>query len=230
MTTTSHNAVRERPILMSAPMVRAILDGKKTVTRRVVKITHRTPGLAAALLPPVGIEPRPRVAAELCPYGRPGDRLWVREGCLLWTRNGKPNPDVPNPVIYRDDPYFEAERSTLSAPLVVAGSHTVGWQLTSPIHMPRWASRITLEIADVRVERAQEITEEDAVAEGVGHGFVMNGGWPDYEHVEPNGHCTLTQDSARASFASLWDSINAKRGFGWDANPWVWVLGFRRVA
>lgn len=93
---------------------------------------------------------------------------------------------------------------------------------------PQWASRILLKITDVRVERVQEISEEDALAEGVGHGFTMNAGYPDYQHIK-NGVCEVTHDDPRMSFASLWDSINAKRGFGWDANPYVWVIPFERV-
>jgi len=98
------------------------------------------------------------------------------------------------------------------------------------IHMPRWASRITLEVVAVRVERAQEINEEDAIAEGVGYGWQMNVGWPDYLHIS-EGRCALTQDTAAQSFGTLWDSINAKRdggAYSWARNPWVWVVEFRR--
>jgi len=104
------------------------------------------------------------------------------------------------------------------------GDKLVGW--IPSIHMFRWASRITLEVVSVRVERLQEISEEDAKAEGVGHGFQLNGGWPDYQHIK-GGVCELTQDTARMSFATLWDSINGKK-HPWESNPWVWVVEFRK--
>ena len=140
----------ERPILFSAPMVRAILAGTKTQTRRTVKITHRTPGLAACLLPVDPAWVRPKVAAELCPYGAPGDRLWVRETFGTRIVNDWPNP--VGPIIYRADGNWE---------------HNPGrWHPS--IHMARRWSRITLEITSIRVERLQEISEADCRAEGLG--------------------------------------------------------------
>ena len=207
-------AVRERPILFSGPMVRAILEGRKTVTRRVVNITHRTPGLAAALLPPVGIAPRPRVAAELCPYGQPGDRLWVRETfacnfgrvvayradgeCGAWIGDG-----AGGQYWLRHGGIIEVPGS--KGPSFGLGKYGGRWRPS--IHMPRWASRITLEITDVRVERLQEITEEEARAEGRTLQDFGAGG-PGY-------------------FPHTWDELNASRGYGWDTNPWVWVVAFR---
>jgi hypothetical protein len=153
-----------------------------------------------------------------CPYGGPGDMLWTRE---MWhtTRSldgVKPSNLVPGaPIEYAVDPEF---------PLLQDGGK---WRPS--IFMPRWASRDTLEIVELRAQRVQEITEADAVAEGVGFGFQMNAGWPDYQHINKRGVCTLTQDTAEMSYATLWDSINAVRGRGWDRNPFCWVISFKRV-
>jgi hypothetical protein len=209
--------MKERPILFSAPMVRALLAGTKTQTRRVVKITHRTPGLAACLAPPAGMRTRTSLAAELCPYGHPGDRLWVRES---WSPDP---PDVDGwgytawagcregqiagvPERFRYPRFCNYAADWLHGP--------IRW--TPSIHMPRWASRITLEITSVRVERLQEISEADAQAEG----------WTRRPEVstDPQVH----KEAARDWFMDLWESINGPGS--WDANPWVWVIEFRRLA
>lgn len=193
----------ERPILFSGPMVRAILDGRKTQTRRVVKPLIDSDRLNAeqwpAHSPFVGVDgiwrwKNGKVSwsdnDRRCPFGDPGDRLWVRE---TWRRH----PDQPGGTVwYRADPMVED---------CVARS-TPGWKWTTSIFMPRWASRITLEITEVRVQRLQEISEEDALAEGV-----------------------RSQIKHSAAFSDLWDSINATRGHGWETNPWVWALTFKRV-
>lgn len=177
----------EHPILFSGPMVRAILAGQKTMTRRVVN------GEALKWLTPDTFPPA--FVADwngLCPYGVPGDLLWVREAFM------------PRPGFER-----------VSRPHYRADDDRPEWRgLWKPsIHMPRWASRITLRVTDVRVERVQEITEGDAVREGV--------------QAIPEAPASLTD---RTAFASLWDSLNAKRGHGWDVNPWVWVVSFERAA
>ena len=189
--------MKERPILFSGPMVRAILDGKKTMTRRVMKlpISHNDIESVSDITGGwwCGFNSNDTSYLLTCPYGQPGDRLWVRE---TWrsTRVDK----TPAPCIYRAD----------------GGKTPYGKPWIPSIHMPRWASRITLEITGVWVERVQEISEENAKAEGVTPSIVGQ----DLDHLR-----------YRAGFQSLWDSINAKRGYGWDANPWVWVLTFRRV-
>lgn len=220
--------MKERPILFSAAMVCALLDGSKTQTRRVVKITHKNPGLAACLAPPIG-EPRPGTAAELCPYGQPGQRLWVRETwyCDHFEVQKGPYLEVPEArelLVYRADnerPY-EAEQPV--------------WRPS--IHMPRWASRILLEIVSVRVERLSDCSEADAKAEGVAPNWIgpldkgPNGlggaGWSgdDYRHYT-NGADGDPAYSARESFESLWESINGAGS--WAVNPWVWVIEFKRV-
>lgn len=206
--------MKERPILFNGEMIRAILAGTKTQTRRIAK-------------PPTGavnpewfweINPAHREnAGLLCPYGVPGDRLWVRE---TWKALGDIEPcacKCPAPEV------------------LYAATDAKKWMETGlgnwkpSIFMPRWASRLTLEVTAVRVERVQQITDADAIAEGVGAGFQMNAGYPDYGAVNADGVCTITMDTAAASFGTLWDSINAKRGFGWDVNPWVWVVEFKRV-
>lgn len=180
---------KERPILFSAPMVRAILDGRKTQTRRIVEITHRTPGLAACLEPADPSWVRPKFGAELCPYGVPGDHLWVRETHYVWSAGYK---DGSGRVI--------AYRST-------EPDSPCTW--TPSIHMPRWASRITLEITDARVERLQEITRGDCMQEGCPFQNMANGPDP------------------RDWYAQLWGQINGAGS--WDANPWVWVVAFKRL-
>lgn len=166
---------KERPILFSAPMVRAILAGSKTQTRRVVK-THEL------------------MHEFCCPYGVPGERLWVRE--TFWARKGIfPNavPGYHDLVFYRADP---DPAPNLDRPLT--------WKPS--IFMPRWASRLTLEITEVRLERLMSITHADAIAEGI-----------------------TGEQSPRAGYAALWDTINAKRGFDWASNPWVWALTFKML-
>jgi hypothetical protein len=197
---------RERPILFSSEMVRAILDGRKTMTRRVIKMV---PGILEAnykgdILPlPSLVEAYKKAWLTACPYGQPGDRLWVRE---TWQHNPFGG------IVYR------------------AGSGIVncdgrGWKPS--IFMPRWASRITLEITAVRIERVQDITEEDAKKEG-SRGYVGGEG-PVPESVlavEPGyWHTRFFRDG----FQFVWDSLNAKRGYGWDLNPFVWVLSFRKL-
>jgi len=187
--------VKERPILFSGPMVRAILDGSKTQTRRVAKLTP-----SAAVKEPGGHRrwhPADPEAVAACPYGIPGDHLWVRE---TWA----PHPDDLGALYQATDPGWDDNDSGLL------------WKHS--IHMPRWASRITLEITGVRVQRVQEISVADAMAEGP----------PCCCNIEREHHrdCSWTD---KEHFRQLWDSINAKRGYGWDVNPWVWALTFKRT-
>lgn len=211
--------MKERPILFSGPMVRAILDRRKTMTRRVAvpRFNDRKPcdhwspssdGLAMQRHCEHGSE------GLGCPYGVPGDRLWVRETYSFGKGyDGLPASKCPNLSFVRR--YYWAE----SAP-----GDGIGKKRPS-IFMPRWASRITLEIVSVRVERVQEITEEDAQAEGVTEtecAFC----------ADPQGvagkRCNCGY-GFRDSFRALWDSLNSSRGYGFSVNPWVWVIQFRRV-
>lgn len=173
--------MKEHPILFSTPMVRAILEGRKTQTRRVIKPQPCSNVVCC------GSFWRPR------PYGNVSDRLWVRE---TWA----PSPPYRSVVLYRASYDGNPE--------------WVKWK--SPLHMPRWATRLTLEIVHLRVERVQEISGNDAREEGVA--FLS------HDETTPR-----SSDERVQQFCVLWDSINAKRGFGWAQNPWVWVIGFKRV-
>lgn len=199
--------MRDRPILFSGPMVRAILAGQKTVTRRVVKLPRwAVPGTIERFdvdLDGASAERRSdgEYAPIPCPYGVPGDRLWVRE-----TFAEHEVDDVQGTrAFYRAD---HADGECQVRP---------GWALkwTPGIHMPRVVSRITLEVVSVRVERLHAITEEDAIREGVDAVSVAD--------VPRNG--TLTR---RDDFAQLWERINGERA-PWTSNPWVWRVEFRRV-
>lgn len=220
--------VKERPILFSGEMVRAILDGRKTQTRRVVKpkanekwLDWITDKNGNRLYDSNGNK-RLLISSEngkeiSCPYGVPGDLLWVRETHYRWTGCGAP----PRANFNRDRCYVDH-------PELLAMSRSGQIVSVPSIHMPRWASRITLRVVDVRVERVQAISEGDAKAEGVtawpGQ-FEGQTYYQDYSKEDWN----VPQHTAAGSFRTLWDSINAARGFGWDANPWVWVVSFERV-
>lgn len=191
--------MKERPILFSDPMVRAILSGQKTQTRRVCK-----PAEAAFLSYVVNCgdgfwgdeEGDNRFA---CPYGQPGERLWMREAHEAY--------EVGH-VHYRADwPNTQ-----------LAEAKQAGIRWTPSIHMPRWACRLLLEIVSVRVERLHDISQDDAVAEGCDDTRDMK--------LEPGR--IFHAGGPRDAFAALWSSINGAES--WDANPWVWVIEFRRVA
>ena len=219
--------MKERPIMFSAPMVRALLEGRKTQTRRALK--PQPPAgtgplgigwYAEAIVRRNGeMEPGThRVCGAWsddgewtleCPYGEPGDRLRVKETWMYrdWTEDGRPyigyragGDELKHP------PANHCERvadtwAQLSARNRPDGEPACDSRWRSPIFMPRWASRITLEIVSIRVERVQSISDADAVAEGVRPG----------------------------EYAALWDSINGKT-YPWASNPWVWVLAFNREA
>jgi len=196
----------ERPILFSGEMVRAILAGRKTQTRRVVRIQPRfdRAGVTGAVWVQDGLGSWcfPNAAPEVrqvCPYGQPGDRLWVRE---TWCMN-----EPPSGALYRATDQYSF---VALAEARVKQGLDLKW--TPSIFMPRWASRITLEITKVRVERLQQISHSDATAEG----------------CRP--YCVAFDKLPAQEYRDLWDKINLKRGFGWDVNPWVWVIEFQRVA
>jgi len=209
---TTAIAVRERPILFSDSMVHAILEGRKRQTRRICKyfITGPNPPNAstfdmyesagrAGWVGAFGLDGTGN-ATQLCPYGRPADRLWVRETFR--------STDTLEYEAYRADLYTHRWN-----PAVNPDNCT--WRPS--IFMPRRLSRITLEITKVRVERVQQITEKDGQDEGVMVRDVM---YPD----EPHSAYSYVEQ-----FKLLWNEINEKRGFGWEANPFVWVIEFRRV-
>ncbi|MFS2159223.1 hypothetical protein ACCD10_17965 [Pseudomonas sp. Pseusp122] len=201
---------KERPILFSAPMVRAILEGRKTVTRRKVKKQAALDCLAAGFEPAFLALPG---NADLCPYGQPGDRLWVRE---TWAADAQLNAIAPRELSQGEPILFPADGAL----------REVGCSMISPgrsrpsIHMPRWASRILLEITEVRVERLQDITHEDAAAEGVHRDSACRM----WTATDEGGTCHRYPTPA---FKDLWTGINGLAS--WNTNPWVWVVEFKQV-
>jgi hypothetical protein len=210
--TTTAVAVKERPILFSGAMVRAILDGKKTQTRRMVNRTalqmlHEgfTPGYVAG----------PGNAAW-CPYGSVGDRLWVRETFAIEQGGyGTWLPDANVGTIH-----YAADGGSPPIEPLQHGFRTGRWRPS--IFMPRNVSRIDLELVNVRIERLQDISHEDAIAEGVD---VWIDSLPQEQRSGDIRKERLTLKQLAYSY--LWDAINEKRGFGWDKNPWVWVVEFK---
>lgn len=193
-------SVRERPILFSSEMVRALLENRKTMTRRIVKPQ------------PVSTKRSRRMdeLIESCPFGNISDRLWVRETFCPRSNGMLVMEQIQRSFFRATD--GEGERNTKPH----------NWRWRPSIHMPRWASRITLEITNVRVERLQEISEEDAHAEGI---------WPDPggRFQQARGVGPFTEDP-RLAFRWLWDSINGKYpDKAWAASPWVWVVSFKRI-
>jgi hypothetical protein len=202
----------ERPILFSAPMVCAILAGTKTQTRRVVKpMKDRDVGCMLSPCELAGEINQGKFRNSI--HGEPGDHLWVRESFSRLEAFDFFSPEVPDPV---PEFWYWAD-----------GNPTWGdWTRPKPsIHMPRAACRIVLEITGVRVERLQEISEADAKAEGIEPftDFQPTGHWRRYR----DSGVTSYVDNPIASYASLWTEINGPGS--WEANPWVWVVEFRRV-
>jgi hypothetical protein len=216
--------MKERPILFTGAMVRALLDGSKTQTRRIMKPQpevrpgsegkHWWPATSFQSMLTIqdcALPGYEGIAGEACPHGGRGDRLWVREATEI-------DEQTSDKVILSR---YSADR----APVLLAGCADVEFngtvahwdysRRTRPsIHMPRWACRIELEITDVCVERLQDISQADCIAEGApgGHGSI-----PGYNYsATPYEH-----------YKHIWESINGAGS--WDTNPWVWVIGFRRI-
>jgi hypothetical protein len=222
MTLFKEASMKERPIHFSSEMVRAILDGRKTQTRRIIKpqpdivtqngvpLTKKTievfkNNTIVEIEHPDGMPGRPFVKIHKCPYGQPGDRLWVRE--TWW------NGDLINDseeIIERDIILYKADEPN------IPGWPEEEYKWKPSIHMPRWASRIFLEIDEIRVERVQDITPFDAWNEGcrIGNSFTWD------EHIPE-----LQQQCRDILFKGLWDSIYKN----WDANPWVRVIKFHKL-
>lgn len=235
--TEKNTTPRERPLLMSGPLVRATLRdvNPKTVTRRLVRPQPKIhPRWGSVLNDPHaprvdGIEFAPgtpkfaiyserhlaeyqdEIATRFSPHGVRGDRLWIRETCApgFYATN-----EPPTDTAYRAD-YINARLDEIPDP--------VRW--TPSIHMPRWASRITLEIVDVRVERLQDITEEDARAEGLCEKNNQHGRWYHHDPSAPVGQWSTSPITA---FRNLWDSLTDE-STSWAANPWIWRIEYRRI-
>lgn len=246
--------VRERPIIFSGPMVRAILDGAKTQTRRTFKpqpelaIMDRkgTEALQAARvggLLPNGDQPKwrwrgtfwmpwPSTIVRCCPYGDCGNRLWVRE---TWQ---EVDDEYGSPLMaYRAGGYrMIGATNSRHNPIYSsfdgeAGEFEQPEKWRSPIYMPRWASRLTLEITNVRVQRLQEISEEDAISEGVldwAESCDKPGMWDGLSQEGRIGILRSKIGSLVTAYSYLWDEINEKRA-PWSSNPWVWAITFKRV-
>jgi hypothetical protein len=226
--------MKERGILFSAPMVRALLDGTKTQTRRALRVQPLD------VLPMEGekagrewvglmeLEPKPAGTVFCCKFGQPGDRLWVRETWAFERNAIGSEREQDGPFVYRATDSEQHRRCDRWRP---------------GIHMPRWASRILLEIVSVRVERLQDISEADAEAEGCERldteryerdpalcpkcdGLRLHRALGPGGGVIEDVDCTVC-DTYLKRYRHLWESIN---GFGsWAANPWVWVVEFRRI-
>lgn len=199
--------MKERPILFSAPMIRAILAGAKTVTRRAIKPApvHVTPFIGRDDLPTheFGLHLHTDRVIEKhvrCPYGKPGDRLWVREAIRKMEPPDMPPHEDGTPVVYSQ--YVADEAWTVATAWPWKRDRLPG------MFMPRGLSRITLDVVSVRVERLHEVTEDEAKAEGVDVSRALD-------------------ETHRHGFESLWREINGAAS--WDANPWVWRIEFRRV-
>lgn len=206
--------MKDRPILFSAPMIRAILDGRKTQTRRVLD--------AWCDEPPAFVEDGVVTAFDENhrPYRWPktnaiGDRLWVREA---WAPLSTLIHNDPGAQALADRGFYRADNSTVDGEIS-------RWRPS--IHMPRWASRITLPVTDVRVQRLQDISEADAIAEGIELVKVTKQ-WGN--HWRNYGADGMTDRSAKYSFQTLWTSINGhKKMVSWNDNPWVAAYTFNPI-
>lgn len=221
----------ERGMIFNAEMVRAILDGRKTQTRRPVKFPVHDKNLGCEL---AGNE----LAGELSAgnylnsaFGKPGDRIWVREAFRVHSRA----TDVAT-LVYKASERNSWTEQTHRVPVAVCNKPATPEKWTPSLHMPRWASRILLEITDVRVERLNAISEEDAQREGV-HTEVWDQTVVARNYAardeffqfwsEDMPHYVEMNQLYRSSFRSLWESIYGEES--WKANGWVWVISFKRV-
>jgi len=241
--------MKERPILFNGSSVRSILEDRKTQTRRVIKLEWSRC---------LDLEDQDDVvkAIKQCPYGQVGDRLWVKETWKVasfmedmpiefqYKADGAEleenrSADLPETWLKYNDWYERicgqstSELETMKWPANDddghyawdAGKSPLRWRPS--IFMPRWASRITLEIVKVRVERLQDIGKDENVKDIFSEGLCK----ANYYETDPedNEVCGIDIEEALEDFSDLWSSINAKRGYGWNANPWVWVIEFHRM-
>lgn len=211
--------MKERPILFSGDMVRAILAGRKTQTRRVVKAPfvideHPETGALWPLCPSYCNDGDNEGQPISCPFGSPGDRLWVRETWASGYSKG-----CWGTVFKADVAFVQGSRQHEKGPHFNANDLPPWTKWRPSIHMPRWASRLSLRVTSVRAQQLQDITEEDIIAEGV------NIDWERVARMEAAPTPATRRSVVRADFAVLWDSIYADRA-PWESNPWVWAIGF----
>ncbi|HCR3334557.1 TPA: hypothetical protein ON538_000659 [Morganella morganii] len=227
--------MKEHGIIFNTEMIRAILDGRKTQTRRIIKSVPTTHNFHGWIMSStcakdegkavwaIGDSPLLKDPIRLnCPLGKIGDRLWVREtwqGPLVDYENSNKLYKDPEPFQTIKNCVYKADGDACPEYFDADDNLRYGWK--SSAQMPRWASRILLEITDIRVERLQNIREEDAVAEGVA---PLHGGY--WKHYQPG--WTQHQLSARGSFVTLRNSINGEDA--WYKNPWMWVVEFKNVS
>lgn len=190
--------MKERPIIFSAPMVHAILEGRKTQTRRIYSVHN------GQVWPKANDLPGLKQAARLCKFGQPGELLWVRETYAMPI-----GTSIRSEIAYRAD-------MPVGGSICPPAGYPLSWK--PPMHMPRWASRITLAVTDVRVERLQQISEADAIADGLmpwrgGYLYSLKEQW---------------FKSPVDAFKQKWEAAN-KNAASWAANPWVWVIEFKRL-
>jgi hypothetical protein len=220
--------MRNRPILMNTEMAKSTHELIKTQTRRIngLDSVNKNPdnwecNMVSDKYGWVFVSKGGHTRTIPCPYGKVGDRLWVRE--TFASLQGGSYEDI------RPREGYSIIRYKADDSLSGLDADTRGYPYRPSIHMPRWASRITLEITDIRVERVQDIDEMGALNEGTPIKY--------FEKVHgtyKESHRTTTGDfisgSAKDAFSRLWDSINAKRGYSWDSNPWVWVVSFKVIS
>ncbi len=227
--------MKETPILYSTHMVQAIMDDLKTKTRRVIKPQPEGTSLddtlngkwlkksfGGLLLPQIKDLPME------CPYGQPGDILWVRETTYLygkWEEDGTTETGKPKYTFVWDKSmpaYYEASGPKPND--IKTKKSDVGYFKRPSIFMPKEVCRLRLQVKGVRVERLQDITVEDVIAEGLpADNEIRN---PDHETHESIKNWNLAY--AQFLYKKLWDGLNTKRGYGWETNPWVWVISFRK--
>ena len=201
--------MKEHPILFNGEMVKAILGGRKTQTRRIIKSQPNYIRFNQVVLNNhVGFEDEHGNPIK-CPFGKVGDRLWVRE--TFWISQSE------NGILYRADipMHWDAKDTECEINDINLKAEEYKWKPS--IHMPRMASRIALEIVDIRVERLQDITESDARADGITTEKPKSAYWENRNNF------------AVSEFMGLWESIYSKHGCGWFTNPWVWVVEFKML-
>jgi hypothetical protein len=206
--------MKETPILFSTPMVQAILEGRKTQTRRIIKPQPSTPSHITYLIN----EP-----IHICPYGLAGDTLWVRE---TWATSKALNHTKPSDLL----PGFGCEYKAGGTSLHGINNLVDRGRWRTSIHMPKVAARIWLEITDVRVERLRDISEKDAINEGIEKLQYGKPGLNQYSVKTKDGikyGYSTNCETAKECFNELWASINGQESL--ETNPWVWVIDFKRI-